>query len=350
MNNHETPEITFPPADPKADFERQCALLDERSDFSRLPDIRYAMYPGDLWFSDDLSDGALFNERYLEPDMRGEVNFYMYLATGIFNFALFTVLVMLPLSGEIESGLELLFALLNCIPFGLFTWGFLWMGSGPGTRVRFNRQAQLVHVTTYDKGVVSLRWRDVRPYVLFGNDYRLRLCFPVPYGQLSHWTPITFRRLFLKWPQMIGGHFDDSDAASFGSCIERLEFIRRYMEHGFDAVQPHPEAVASGLARKPSGFPPERNRLLPKWLSPSRWAYWFAAGPLVDRWLAREARQFQWPEEVEQLCAPGADLSDYDTTPVKSRTTVYYRYAGMGKGIVFVDRNGKEIRLAGRSS
>ncbi|WP_420995450.1 hypothetical protein ACKI2N_004970 [Cupriavidus sp. 30B13] len=349
MKNDETPELTFPPADPKADFERQCTLLDERGDFGRLPDIRYAMYPGDLWSNDDLSDSALFNERYLEPDMRGEVNFYMYLATGIFNFVLFTVLIVLPLSGEIKSGLDAFFAFLGCIPVGLFTWFFLWMGSGPGSRVRFNRQAQLVHASTYDNRVVHLPWREVRPYIEFGTGYGLQLTFPVPYGQLAHREPITFKRLFLKRPYMIGGHFDDSDSATFGSCIERLEFIRRYMEHGFGAVQPHPEAVASGLARKPSGFPPERTRLLPKWLSPSRWAYWFAAGPLVDRWLAREARQFQWPEEVECLCAPGADLSGYDTTPVRSRTEVYYRYAGMGRGIVFVDRKGREIR-AGRQS
>jgi len=38
-----------------------------------------------------------------------------------------------------------------------------------------------------------------------------------------------------------------------------------------------------------------------------------------------------------------ADLSGYDTTPVKSRTDVYYVYRGMDQGIVFVDANGKPV-------
>ena len=57
----------------------------------------------------------------------------------------------------------------------------------------------------------------------------------------------------------------------------------------------------------------------------------------------RKADAYQWPEEVERLCAPDADLSGYDTTPVKSRTDVYYVYRGMDQGIVFVDANGKPV-------
>ncbi|MGO4327405.1 hypothetical protein AB4Z48_04425 [Cupriavidus sp. 2TAF22] len=347
----QTQNTSFPPGDPKADFERRCGVLDERNDFSRLPDIRYAMYPGDLWFSDDLSDSELFNARYLEPDMEGEINFVVYLPMGGFTFALFSVLVLAPLFGEVKSATDLLLGLLACIPFGLIAWFFLWAGGvSANSRQRFNHQAQLVHVVTHDHRVVHLPWREVAPFVELGTDYRLRLCFPVPYDQLTHWDPITFQRALRDRPYTVGGAFDVVDSATFGRCLERLEFIRRYMELGFDAVQPHPEAIAAGQVRKPSGFMPDRKGPLAKWFSPSRWAYWFAAGPLVDRWIAHKARQFQWPEEVERLCAPGADLSGYDTTPVKSRTTVYYRYAGMGKGIVFVDCKGKEIPMGRQSS
>ena len=42
-----------------------------------------------------------------------------------------------------------------------------------------------------------------------------------------------------------------------------------------------------------------------------------SCGPIIDWLLKRQAKTFRWLEEIERLCAPGTDLSAYDTTRVK---------------------------------
>ena len=72
-------------------------------------------------------------------------------------------------------------------------------------------------------------------------------------------------------------------------------------------------------------------------------------GPLIDWLLKRQAKKFRWPEEVERLCAPGADLSAYDTTPVTPQPGVHYRYTKK-RGLFFVydektTQDGKDGKL-----
>ncbi|WP_447577863.1 hypothetical protein [Achromobacter kerstersii] len=328
--------------DAKVEFIRQCAALDERIDHAALPDISYAMEPDTVCFFDDVSNTEQFNDRYLEPRVEGEITFLMQVSTLGAPMSILIVFVMAPFFGEFH-----LSGVLICIPFFLIAWFFLYMGTAMAqTRVRFNRQAQLVHVT-YGKAVVHVPWRDVRPYTEFGHDYRLRLCFPVPYVELMSQPDLDPERVRKrKLPFIVGGDFDAHDHLSLDGNLTRLEFIRRYMEHGLDAIQPKPEWVKEGLVDKPTGDNPvvRTGKLSDIFLIWDICFNLFSLKPLLDRWIKHKANSFRWPEEVERLCAPGADLSAYDTRPVKSSTRYFYRYVGMDKGVIFVDHRGRQVQ------
>ncbi|MFD4841068.1 hypothetical protein ACFWP0_26440, partial [Achromobacter sp. NPDC058515] len=65
---------------PRLTFEQLLANARKRPDWQQLPDIRIAMWPGQVSFSDDLSDENLFNERYLESRVFvGKLAFVLYL-------------------------------------------------------------------------------------------------------------------------------------------------------------------------------------------------------------------------------------------------------------------------------
>jgi hypothetical protein len=328
--------------DAKVEFIRQCAALDERSDHAALPDITYAMEPDTVCFFDDVSDPAQFNDRYIEPRVEGQITFLMQLSTLGVPMSLLIVFVLAPLFGEFHIRGALI-----CIPFFLMAWFFLWMGTGMAqSRIRFNRQAQLVHVT-YGDYVVHVPWRDVRPYTEIGHDYRLRLYFPVPYAEIMSQPDLDPERVRKrKVPFIVGGDFDAHDHLSLDGNLTRLEFIRRYMEHGLEAIQPKPEWVNEGLTRKPTGDVELMNlgglnNIVIVFLF---FFNLFSLKPLLDRWIKHKANSFRWPEEVERLCAPGADLSAYDTRPVKSSTRYFYRYVGMDKGVIFVDHRGRQVQ------
>lgn len=68
-------------------FQEMLSNLRARSDWQSLPDIRLAMWPGQVSFSDDLSDRSLFNERYIESRIFvGKLAFVLYLVSGAFIF------------------------------------------------------------------------------------------------------------------------------------------------------------------------------------------------------------------------------------------------------------------------
>jgi len=333
------------PEDPRAEFEAQCAALSESREYASLPPINIAMHPEQTIQLDDLSDDRCFNERFVEPQWQGAASPVAQIggwAVTIFVVAFFVVAPIFD--GEIRW--EYLWAVLGAC---LFAWFFIALaGSGESIRTRFNRQAQLVHIYNGEV-LINLPWRDAVPFVELGSDYRLRLRFPTPYAQLGYRKESIIRSAY-RYGYEISGEFDSYDHLFMGNTLDRLEFIRRYMEEGIDAVQADDESIKSGLARKPEGryrattrgpkFGPLERHVLSRI---DTLCYWLCFGPLIDRWLEHKASKFRWPEEVERLCAPGADLSAYDTRPVKSKSNIYYRYEGMDKGIVFVDRNGRRL-------
>ncbi|KUY92251.1 hypothetical protein WS48_25415 [Burkholderia sp. RF7-non_BP1] len=107
------------------------------------------------------------------------------------------------------------------------------------------------------------------------------------------------------------------------------------MAEGLSAVQPDPQRTlykSSGFTKPVTlsdglfEFLFDKLVIIP--------GYYLAGGPLIDRYLISRAARAQWPAEVERLCAPGADLSGYDTTPVEARKDVFYRFNGHGFDLV----------------
>ncbi|AYQ41435.1 hypothetical protein BLA9940_03499 [Burkholderia aenigmatica] len=344
---HDDP--TLQPTD-AAGFERQIETLREKRDHIGLPGITLAMWPPSVNFSDDVSDPLMFNGRYIEPDfVRGQCSLIMYCFALMHNFSLFIILM-----GFLKNQGGVIAATLQAgavYAFLLFVYGFVFRLAALGAispSPRFNRQAQLVHVL-WGRQILHLQWNKVRPLTQIGQTlsgrFRLQLYFPQPhlkFGKVS----ANFIRKFYSEPFALEGDFTSRDGVTFWANLDRLEFIRRYMEHGLDAIQPDDQLRRLGHVHKPNGFPV--NTPTPDWWDLYvgrpfvRLLYWCATGPLIDWWVTRKKAAFRWPEEVERLCAPDADLSGFDTTPVKSRADVFYRYAGE-RGYELVDAKGRPI-------
>ncbi|MDN7912491.1 hypothetical protein [Burkholderia cepacia] len=345
-------DLSLQPPD-AAGFEKQIEALRAKSDHIGLPGITIAMWPSRVCFSDDVSDTRMFNECYIEPDfIRGQCSMIMYCFALMHHLSLvIIVLAFIKSHGDI---IETLFRAGAIYAFFLVVYGFIFRLAALGAispSHRFNRQAQLVHIP-WGNQTLHLRWRDVRPLTQIGQTlngrFRLHLYFPQPrlkFGKVSK----NFIRHIYSGPFDLEGDFASHDGTTFWANLDRLEFIRRYMEHGLEAIQPDDHLRRLGRVHKPSGFPVSTPN--PDWwdLYVSRpfvrLLYWCATGPLIDWWVARKRAAYRWPEEVERLCAPDADLSGFDTTPVKSRTDVFYRYAG-DRGYELVDAKGRPISVS----
>lgn len=107
-------------------------------------------------------------------------------------------------------------------------------------RIRYNRQAQLIHIDDGQGHVAHIPWRHVRPVV----DYRhsgqgaLHLYAPRPraeqeaYG-LTHAGNSNPPAIDFAGPYCCGSAF-----SIHLHGLQGLEFVRRYMEHGLKAIGP----------------------------------------------------------------------------------------------------------------
>lgn len=321
-----------PSPEPVLTFEAMLDNLKRAPNWQHLPDIRVAMWPSQVSFADDLSDATLFNDRYMESRaFVGKMAFALYLTCGAFlATAIFSVIAitcdMLTNRDwrEIVSlnwMLTLFSILMFFLAYGLFKLEPIC--------VRFNRQAQLVHIYQRPGEAMTSLWREVHPFTKFS---------PSGEGQLS------LKLIFRTSPTdlaMAPGAFDLGDESALVDNLTRLEFLRRYMAEGLSAIQPDPQRTAN----PPSGFTRSVtfkddgliDFLLAKLVVLP--AYYLAGGPLIDRYLLRRAANLQWPAEVEQLCSPGADLSGYDTTPVQAHPDIFYRFNGRGFDLVDIHGN-----------
>ena len=299
-------------------FQEGIEIWKNRSDTAPMEPVDLAMWPGDAEFKDDISEGTLFNERFIESRLgRDELLDDTYMLSMLHTFCFVTVTAYVITN----AALWYLF-----IPYLLFSSPFfLSFGAltRTGGRVRFNRQAQLVQTMDGKGNVVAVPWRDVQPFFRLKVPARveLRLGFPPPPDNKAK----VYEQDGVLW---LGGGFDAVDEVHTLCAALRFEFIRRYMEEGLHAIQPTADLPAY---KKPSGLPRDP------------FFYWVGLGPLIDRWDAHHAAKFRWPDEVERLCAEGADLSAYDTTPVASNKNIFYRYDRRAGGLYLCDRNG--VRL-----
>ncbi|QEM82117.1 hypothetical protein [Halomonas binhaiensis] len=325
------------------DFEAQLDSLRQDSEYSELPTIDMSMYAEDTCFKDDLGDDKYYNDIFIEhrTDKSSGFRYIVDVAFLAHNFVLAIILYNLFSSGwgSVSFGMLVIPAM---------AWLFLLLEVG-GARtggMRFNRQAQMVHVATIG-GAYSIPWRSAKPFFnhgVHGGD--LRLCFPKP-NHLIRNDGVEERReeRNTKLPFYVHGTLDWRDVGFNGSLL-RLEFYRRYMEKGLGAVQPDLSKVDKTEIHPPSQTQqshPEHGAVL-HWIArPIRKLVWlFAGGPLIDRLVRSQAGKFKWPEKIEQLCTPGADLSGIDTTPVKPRKDIFYRPRGLD-GIELVNANGQRI-------
>lgn len=310
-------------------FQQLLKNLENDPNWQRLPDIRIAMAPHQARFSDDLSDRTLFNDRYIESRVLvGKMAFALRLTCAGFLASLIILVVAITNGvqagkswGEAASPLWVI-SLLSVL---LFVLAYRLAQAEP-VFVRFNRQAQLVHVYRGVNQTISVPWREVHPFTKFSasgdGKFSLTLVFRVGQSDLD----------------AVSGAFDIGDESALVDNLVRLEFLRRYMAEGLSAVQPDPAITP----HKPSGFSAVATReeglldyLIEKLVM--RPGYYLTGGCWVDRYLLRREANVRWPAEVERLCAPGADLSSYDITPVQSRKGVYHRFNGYGFDLVDIE-------------
>ena len=321
-------------------FDQKISAMTQTFDYARLPDVDTAMWPKDVHFFDDISNKEQFNERFIETgSMSGRVAQIIYIFLIIFNLSLFLSIYCF-IEENYFYGPER-----NIYPatFGTMVWMLIlcWvcMIYFPPLKIRFNRQAQLVHSSIIDH---PLPWRYVQPITNYSmtslNTYTLFLTFPPLKGTEDEDKPL-----------LVSSAFASRDSVSYDGNLTRFEFIRLYMEHGLSAIRARTH-ISSEILAPPSGFISPRFDINKIQSSPllgivlylfSLFFYILGYGPLVDWYLKRRYRKFRWPEEVERLCAPGADLSGYDTTPVRARRDFFYRFDG--SDIHFVDANGHRI-------
>lgn len=284
-----------------------------------LPGPEWALTPDWAVFYDDLSNREQFNERFIES--RVAIG-GMASALKLFSFMFFFLVVSFTwggISGDIDFSdiWMVVIAVVSVLTLGLFF--VISLTNSKPAPVRFNRQAQLVHVTTLPKReVITVPWREVQPFIHFSRDtsgwHNLKLLFPVikPDKKKNNNEPLE-----------VPGAFASVDWVQVGTALKRWEFIRAYMEGGLENIN-----IANGdknaKLEKPSGFSSDYSRK--KFLDH---AWEFTEKVLIfpfyfENMLKRREANFRWPEEVERLCAPGADLSDLDTRPIRSHKNTYY--------------------------
>lgn len=328
----------------KTYYQRKIRQKTEGTAWMSLPDPEWSLTPDWAVFYDDISNHEQFNERFIES--RVAIG-GMASALKLFAFMFFFLVVSFlwgGVSGEIDFSDKwmVVIACSSVLVFGIYFY-LAFTNSKPAP-VRFNRQAQLVHVTTLPKrDVVTVPWKDVQPFIHFDRDlsgwYNLKLLFP--YRQPDRNSK---RDDCLEVP----GLFSTLDNTFLTEAVTRWEFIRSYMEGGLESIQPDKKAQERGDLNKLSGFTKEviagEEHLTTK--------LWYLIEKILvfpvylERLVKKREADFRWPEEVERLCAPDADLSNLDTRPITSNKHMHY-LLDEHKGIVW--GTAEEFRAAGRA-
>ncbi|GAS30880.1 hypothetical protein NGUA31_00160 [Salmonella enterica] len=110
-----------------------------------MQSISVAMWKGDARFRDEIGDRELFNERFIETRFGdGESTDLIYMLSMLHTISV-AVLIAGAFSGERFWGMLAIYPIVNIV----FFMG-MWLLTKPSTRIRFNRQAQRVHVV--DRG------------------------------------------------------------------------------------------------------------------------------------------------------------------------------------------------------
>ena len=295
-----------------------------------LPGPEWALAPDWSVFYDDISNPDQFNERFIES--RVAIG-GMASALKLFSFMFFMTVVVFIVDcifyGNFfgDSISLAMMVVMICVTGAFFIIALIHSRPAP---VRFNRQAQLVHVTTLPKReVITVPWNEVQAFIHFSRDlsgwYNLKLLFPVRKPDKNN---------KINEPLEVPGDISSVDKVFPTAALKRWEFIRAYMEGGIHALNIDEELKEKGELIKPTGF---SNDIEAQTLTSKLWR--FAERILVyplyfEKLLKQREANFRWPEEVEQLCAPDADLSNLNTRPIPSHKDMYY-LLDQRKGIIW---------------
>ncbi|HIH2751410.1 hypothetical protein L3V59_36250 [Burkholderia aenigmatica] len=345
-----------------ADFHRLMEKeLISKDDF-RLPSIDVAMWPEDVFCNIDIGNEEKFNDRFIELPVgtraSGLEKWFWGAHNGFGIFALFFFLF-----SEEKEGALFLYFMVAVVFWPLIYFFTFRLGRVPMGRARYNRQAQLIHIDDGQGHMAHIPWRLVEPTVSLGvgPSAILRVCAPAPYAESEIFRLRMVGRCdaekltrLLEKTYVVPVTMTASDHAGMFSNLQRLEFWRRYMEHGLRAVQPNAEAIVQGRVVDTSDIGNPKEMLKEGWdakyvLYPlDRLCHYLCLGPWLDKRARRRATEaFEWNDEVKNLCGPNPDLRGLDTRPVKSRTDIYYRPdAG---GFRMVDRHGRPV-LGGKAT
>ena len=208
--------------------------------------------------------------------------------------------------------------------------------------VRFNRQAQCIHIFWNKDTAITFPWKSAVPFSVIGQTasghHSLIFLCEIPKNAFEGSEHLSVME--------VPGAFDSGDHSMSGN-LDRLEFIRRYMEKGLEAIQPSKESVEGGYTKVPSGHLKEvtlknyglfTNIFHILFAKPG---YYFATGWLVDKWIAKRVSRYKWPEDVQKLCAEGADVSTLDTNVITPRDDLFYGHI-QGQ-FTYLDRKGNEV-------
>jgi hypothetical protein len=307
--------MAFGKKKPQLTFEEGIARWMKRRDQAPLPRVYRAMWKKDVRFRDDISDRELFNEQFIESRLTTPSLVDTLYITSMMH----TISLVVGIAATVTEPASWLTWVLVYVGWNTPFFFPLWLLSKPVGGIRFNRQAQVVQTMRGIGGVLTVPWRDVRPFMrdIGMGRVELRLAFPPPVGVRG--------RKGILW---LDGEFDSLDDSAIDTVARRFEFIRRYMEEGLDAIRPTQNL---DVYRKPSG-PSRLNSF-----------YWPGFGPLIDRWVDHWQSQFRWPDEAQRLGLPGADVSGYDTRPVPSHKHIFYRYDPREGCFYLCDVNGERL-------
>ena len=324
-------------------FEEALDEYKSKKSYIQLPDLDMAMHPNKIYFTDDISNKERFNEQFIESHVNeGMSAFAIYLMMGMHNVLLPSLIYVLFFLNGIETDPVMYFgALVGYLM--ILTPLILTAKNFHPTPMRFNRQAQCIHIFWTKTEVITFPWKIAVPFSAVGQTssghHSLVFMCPVPENA-------TFSGKEYFHSMEVPGAFDSSDFWMSGN-LKRLEFIRAYMEKGLSAIQPNQEAVKGGYTKKPSGhlatIDSKGYGLFEKvfYYLLAKPGYYLATGWLVDKWVQKRADAYVWPEEVEKLCREGANLSGIDTSIIVPRDDLFY---GEIQGqFTYFDRNGNEV-------
>src|SRR5699024_8829344 len=326
----------------------------KRDDVAALPGIDVAMWHEDFKPHEDVSK---FNDIYL--DIGGSIGIdgeledisALYFFGAMHNITLVVFMIwpftpLWPFKND-EWNIGGLIGYLFILGLTLFFFGLTKLALNT-IGMRLNRQAQLIHFVEGKNEYYHVPWKNIRPFTYHELSNKLILGYPLPDEQREKFEDDSLERLYGKEPPHLSISISGTDAVTLSGNLYRLEFIRRYMELGVEGIRPIPEIEAEKITTNLRKIFAEDKTNGPfsylLWLLEEA-QYYVAGGPLIDRWVRYEARKFKWPEEVERLCTPGADLTGFDTRPVRPSETLFYRFTGFEFEIV--DAEGRKVTGAG---